>query len=217
MEPADVTLRPHSDEQSRERFLREARLASALDHPNICTIHDVGEADGRPFFAMQYVEGKTLRRLVDGRPIPLDSLLSITYQIADALSAAHDRGIVHRDIKSGNIIITPQGQAKVLDFGLATLVERPSDESNLHLTMTGQVMGTPASMSPEQARGERVDHRSDIFSFGCVLYEMGTGHIPFKGRSSADVISALLTQPHKPVVELNKEIPLRLSAVIDRV
>ena len=204
------------DGQSRERFLREARLASALDHPNICTIHDVGEAEGRPFIAMQYVEGKTLRRLIDGQPLPLNTLLSITHQIADALSAAHQRGIVHRDIKSGNIIVTPQGQAKVLDFGLATLVERSSEGSNIELTLTGQVMGTPASMSPEQARGERVDHRSDIFSFGCVLYEMGTGHTPFNGRSSADVISALLTQPHQPAVELNKKIPLRLSSVIDR-
>src|SRR5687768_4167291 len=205
-----------ADAQSRERFLREARLASALDHPNICTIHDVGEAEGRPFIAMQYVEGKTLRRLIEGRPLSLDSLLSITHQIADALLAAHERGIVHRDIKSGNIIVTPQGQVKVLDFGLARLVERPSGESDQNLTMTGQVMGTPASMSPEQARGERVDHRSDIFSFGCVLYEMATGQIPFKGRSSADVISALLTQAHTPAVALNKETPSRLSSVIDR-
>ena len=172
-----------ADGKSRERFLREARLASALDHPNICTIHDVGEAEGRPFIAMQYVAGKTLRRLIDGRPLPLDSLLSISHQIADALSAAHERGIVHRDIKSGNILVTPQGQIKVLDFGLARLAERPNEESDQNLTMTGQVMGTPASMSPEQARGERVDHRSDIFSFGCVLYEMATGQIPFKGRS----------------------------------
>ncbi|HET8781419.1 MAG TPA: protein kinase [Pyrinomonadaceae bacterium] len=205
-----------ADGQSRERFLREARLASALDHPNICTIHDVGEAEGRPFIAMQYIEGKTLRRQIDGRPLPLDSLLSITHQIAGALSAAHERGIVHRDIKSGNIIVTPQGQAKVLDFGLARLIERSSKESDQNLTMTGQVMGTPASMSPEQARGERVDHRSDIFSFGCVLYEMATGQIPFKGRSSADVISELLTQPHTPAVALNNEIQPRLSAVIDR-
>jgi serine/threonine-protein kinase len=204
------------DGQSRERFFREARLASVLDHPNICTIHDVGEAEGRPFIAMQYLEGQTLRCLIGGRPLGLDSLLSITHQIADALSAAHARGIVHRDIKSGNIIVTPQGQAKVLDFGLARLVERPDGEADMHLTKTGQVMGTPSSMSPEQARGERLDHRSDIFSFGCVLYEMATGQTPFKGRSPADVISALLTQSHVPATELNKETPSRLSAVIDR-
>jgi serine/threonine-protein kinase len=204
------------DGQYRARFVREARLASVLDHPNICTIHEVGEAEGRPFIAMQYVEGETLRSLISGRSLALDSLLSIALQVSDALSSAHERGIVHRDIRPGNIVVTPQGQAKVLDFGLARRVERAEGEADTQLTMTGQVMGTPASMSPEQARGERVDHRSDIFSFGCVLYEMATGEIPFKGRSRADVISALLTQPPTPAAELNKEIPTRLSAVIDR-
>jgi serine/threonine-protein kinase len=202
--------------ETRTRFLREARLASSLDHPNICTIHEVGEAGGRLFIAMQHVEGETLRKVIDGRPLNLDSLLSISLQVADALAAAHAQGIIHRDIKPGNIIITPRGQAKVLDFGLAKLLERAEGESETHLTMTGAVMGTPAAMSPEQARGERVDHRSDIFSFGVVLYEMATGRIPFKGRSKADVISALLKDPHPPAAELNKDIPARLSAVIDR-
>ena len=202
--------------ETRTRFLREARLASSLDHPNICTIHEVGEAGGRLFIAMQHVEGETLRKVIDGRPLNLDSLLSISLQVADALAAAHAQGIIHRDIKPGNIIITPHGQAKVLDFGLAKLLERAEGEAETHLTMTGAVMGTPAAMSPEQARGERVDHRSDIFSFGVVLYEMATGRIPFKGRSKADVISALLKDPHPPAAELNKEIPARLSAVIDR-
>ncbi len=202
--------------ETRTRFLREARLASSLDHPNICTIHEVGEAGGRLFIAMQHVEGVTLRKVIDGRPLNLDSLLSISLQVADALAAAHAQGIIHRDIKPGNIIITPHGQAKVLDFGLAKLLERAEGEAETHLTMTGAVMGTPAAMSPEQARGERVDHRSDIFSFGVVLYEMATGRIPFKGRSKADVISALLKDPHPPAAELNKEIPARLSAVIDR-
>ncbi len=204
------------DGATRMRFLREARLASALDHPNICTIHEVGEASGRLFIAMQYVEGETLRRVIDGRPLSLDSLLSIGLQVADALAAAHSQGIVHRDIKPGNIIITPRGQAKVLDFGLAKLLERVEGEAETHLTMTGAVMGTPASMSPEQARGERVDHRSDIFSFGVALYEMATGQIPFGGKSKADVISALLLKPHTTAAELNKEITARLSAVIDR-
>ncbi|MGI8567374.1 MAG: protein kinase domain-containing protein [Pyrinomonadaceae bacterium] len=204
------------DASARARFLREARLASALDHPNICTIHEVGEARGRPYIAMQYVEGETLRQLFRGRPLKLDSLLSVTLQVADALATAHEQGIIHRDIKAGNIIVTPGGRAQVLDFGLAKLLERAEGEAETHLTMTGQVMGTPASMSPEQARGQRVDHRSDIFSFGCVLYEMATGQIPFKGKSRADVISALLTQPHAPAAELNKAIPARLSAVIDR-
>lgn len=204
------------DSVSRTRFLREARLASSLDHPNICTIHEVGEAEGRPFIAMQYVEGKTLRQVIGGRPLGLDSLLSISLQVADALAAAHAQGIMHRDIKPGNIIVTPQGQAKVLDFGLAKLLEREEAEAETHLTMTGAVMGTPASMSPEQARGERADHRSDIFSFGGVIYEMATGRIPFKGKSRADVISALLKDRHTPAAEVNEEIPARLSAVIDR-
>ncbi|MCA1602999.1 MAG: protein kinase, partial [Acidobacteria bacterium] len=202
--------------ETRTRFLREARLASSLDHPNICTIHEVGEAGGRLFIAMQHVEGETLRKVIDGRPLNLDSLLSISLQVADALAAAHAQGIIHRDIKPGNIIITPHGQAKVLDFGLAKLLERAEGEAETHLTMTGAVMGTPAAMSPEQARGERVDHRSDIFSFGVVLYEMATGRIPFKGRSKADVISALLKDQHSPAVELNKETPARLSVAIGR-
>jgi eukaryotic-like serine/threonine-protein kinase len=204
------------DGATHMRFLREARLASALDHPNICTIHEVGEDAGRLFIAMQYIEGETLRQSIGGRPLGVDSLLSISLQVSDALAAAHSQGIVHRDIKPGNIMITPRGQAKVLDFGLAKLLEQVEGEAESHLTMTGAVMGTPASMSPEQARGEHVDHRSDIFSFGVVLYEMATGDIPFKGRSKADVISALLSQPHTPAAELNKEITVSLSAVIDR-
>lgn len=204
------------DSATRTRFLREARLASALDHPNICTIHEVGEAADRLFIAMQYVEGETLRRVIDGRPLSLDSLLSIGLQVADALEVAHSHGIVHRDIKPANIIITSRGQAKVLDFGLAKLLERAEGDAEMHLTMTGAVMGTPACMSPEQARGEWVDHRSDVFSFGVVLYEMATGRIPFSGRSKADVISALLSQAPTPAAELNKEIPVSLSAVIDR-
>ncbi|MFZ0064024.1 MAG: protein kinase [Pyrinomonadaceae bacterium] len=204
------------ESEQRTRFLREARLAGSLDHPNICTIHEVGEAAGHLFIAMQYVEGETLRRVISGRPLQLDSLLSISLQVADALAEAHKQGIIHRDVKAGNIIITPRGQAKVLDFGLAKLLERSEGEAETHLTMTGAVMGTPASMSPEQARGERADHRSDIFSLGGVLYEMATGHTPFIGRSKADVISALLNQPHRPAAEVNKKIPVDLSAVIDQ-
>ena len=204
------------DSEPRTRFLREARLASALDHPNICAVHEVGEADGRLFIAMQYVGGETLRRIINGRPLRLDSLLSISLQVADALADAHEAGIIHRDVKPGNIIVTPKGQAKVLDFGLAKLLEKTEGEAETHLTLTGAVMGTPAAMSPEQAMGQRVDHCSDIFSFGVVLYEMATGQIPFKGKSRADVISALLTQPHTAASELNEEIPARLSAVIDR-
>ena len=211
-------LEPHlvGDSNTRTRFLREARLASSLDHPNICTIHEVGEMEGRPFMAMQFVQGQTLRQVIGGRPLELDALLSIALQVADALAAAHMRGIIHRDIKPANIIVTARGQAKVLDFGLAKLLEQKEDEATTHLTMTGAIMGTPACMSPEQARGESVDHRTDIFSFGVVLYELATGRIPFQGRSRADVISALLNQPHVPAAELNKKIPSRLSEVIDR-
>ena len=204
------------DTEPRARFLREARLASALDHPNVCTVHEVGEDGGRLFIAMQYVEGETLRDVIGGRPLALDLLLSIGLQVAGALAAAHARGIIHRDVKAGNIIVTPEGQAKVLDFGLAKLLDTAEREAETHLTMTGAVMGTPAAMSPEQARGEHVDQRSDIFSFGVVLYEMATGQIPFKGKSKAEVVSALLKDAHISPAELNKEVPARLSALIDR-
>ncbi len=204
------------DEATHMRFLREARLASALDHPNICTVHEVGEAAGHLFITMQYVVGETLREVINGRPLGLDSLLSIGLQTADAISAAHAQGIIHRDIKPGNIIVTPRGQAKVLDFGLAKLLEGEEGEAATHLTITGAVMGTPAAMSPEQARGEHVDHRSDIFSFGVVLFEMATGQLPFKGRSTADVISALLNEQQTPAAEINKDVPARLSSAIDR-
>jgi serine/threonine protein kinase/tetratricopeptide (TPR) repeat protein len=204
------------DAQSRQRFLREARLASTLDHPNICTVHEVGEANGRPFIAMQFVEGETLKQTIGGQPMSLESLLSISLQVADGLAAAHAQGIIHRDIKTRNIIVTQRGQAKVLDFGLAKLLPAEDGGSRTEMTMSGVVLGTPASMSPEQARGERVDHRSDIFSFGVVMYEMATGHIPFDGKTSADVISALLKEAQKPAAELNSQIPARMSALIDR-
>jgi serine/threonine protein kinase len=181
--------------QSRLRFLREARLASILDHPNICTIYEVGESTGHLFIAMQYVEGQTLKRVINERPLTMDSLLSICLQVADALAAAHSRGIIHRDIKTGNIIITPQGQAKVLDFGLAKLLV-PEEGRDVDLTKTGMVMGTPSSMSPEQVRGERADHRSDIFSFGVVMYEMATGRMPFKGKTRTEVMNAVIMQPY---------------------
>ena len=206
------------DSRSHQRFLREARMASALDHPNICTIHEVGEEAGRPFIAMQFVEGVTLMRAIDGKPMPLDSLFGLSLQIADAIAAAHARGIIHRDIKAGNIMVTPDGKAKVLDFGLAKLLDQRTEEEthDAHLTMTGLVIGTPGSMSPEQARGEHVDHRSDIFSFGVVMYQMATGSAPFAGRSKVDVISAVLSQTQSPAAELNKVVPQRFSELLDR-
>jgi eukaryotic-like serine/threonine-protein kinase len=207
-----------ADPQLRARFLREAQLASVLDHPNVCTIHEVGESAGKLFIAMQYVEGFTLKKLIGSRPLKLDALVSISLQVTDALAAAHDLGIVHRDIKPGNIIVTPKGQAKVLDFGLAKLTSSRGEaqESESELTRTGLVMGTPSYMSPEQARGERVDHRSDIFSLGVVVYEMATGEMPFSGKSQAETMNAVINEPHTPLAKLNQEIPEELSAVIDR-
>lgn len=201
--------------QLRARFVREAQLASSLDHPNVCTVHEIGDAGGQPFIAMQFVEGKPLKQVIDGRPLALDSLLSLALQVADALAAAHEHGIVHRDVKSSNIIVTPRGRAKVLDFGLAKLVEEAGEMAG-DLTQTGAVMGTPAYMSPEQARGERVDHRSDLFSFGVVLYEMATGRVPFKERSQPETLHAIIHEPHTPVRALNGDAPPALAAIIDR-
>ena len=209
-----------ADARLRARFFREAQLASALDHPNVCTIHEVGQASGHLFIAMQYIEGANLKTLIDSHPMKLDALLSISLQSADALAAAHDLGIVHRDIKSDNIIITPKGQAKVLDFGLAKLADSRDrtdvSRTEPNLTRTGVVMGTPSYMSPEQARGERLDHRTDIFSLGIVIYEMATGKMPFKGRSQAETMNAVINEPHAPVTEFNKDVPGDLSGVIDR-
>ena len=212
-----------ADAQLRARFFREAQLASAFDHPNVCTIHEVGQASSFFFIAMQYVEGVNLKQLIGSRPLRLDALLSISLQAADALAAAHALGIVHRDIKSDNIIVTPKGQAKVLDFGLAKLTSgRGGDvsgaESELpsRLTRTGAVIGTPNYMSPEQARGERVDHRGDIFSLGVVIYEMASGDVPFKRRSQAETMNAVINERHTPVAGFNEEIPAELSATIDR-
>jgi serine/threonine-protein kinase len=209
-----------AEKASRQRFLREARLASALDHPNICTIYEIAEDDNQYFIAMQYIPGKTLKKLVGSKAFGFDSVLSIGLQIADALAAAHAKGIVHRDIKSSNIIITPRGQAKVLDFGLAKLLNekgRPSDSGPLNeeLTKVGSPLGTPTYMSPEQARGERVDHRSDIYSFGVVLYEMATGRLPIKGNTTIDTMHAVLHQTHKPAIEVNPGLPQAFSDLLD--
>ncbi|HSB10445.1 MAG TPA: protein kinase [Blastocatellia bacterium] len=217
--PPSLTVDP----KLRARFFREAQLASALDHPNVCTIHEVGQSSGHLFIAMQYVEGVNLKQLIDSRPLKLDALLSISLQAADALAAAHDRGIIHRDIKSNNIIITPRGQVKVLDFGLAKLMDgRGPGNGNVNsdltstLTRAGAVMGTPSYMSPEQARGEGADHRSDIFSLGVVIYEMASGDVPFKGKSHAETMNAVINEPHTHLSEFNEDLPAELSATIDR-
>jgi eukaryotic-like serine/threonine-protein kinase len=202
------------DNEIHERFMREARLAASLDHPNICTVYEVGETEGRPFIAMRHVQGKTLKDLIAGQPLALESLFSISLQVADALAAAHSRGIIHRDIKAENIMVASDGRVQVLDFGIAKLLEK--EEQDTRLTTGGRAMGTPAVMSPEQARGERVDARTDIFSFGVVIYEMATGRLPFIGKSQADIISALLKEGQTPAAKINKKITRQLSAVIGR-
>src|SRR5918911_4135934 len=208
-------------ESNLKRFEREARLASSLDHPNICTIFDLDEQDGVHFIAMQFVEGKNVRQLVAGRPLELKTTLLIGLQVADALAAAHSRGIIHRDIKSGNVMVTANGQVKVLDFGLAKLLDdTEAATTGIHrteLTEVGVPYGTATYAAPEQARGDRVDKRADIFSLGVLLYEMLTGTWPFRGKTTIDVRHAVLHDTPRPVSELRSSpIPPRLQQIIDK-
>jgi serine/threonine protein kinase/tetratricopeptide (TPR) repeat protein len=208
--------------QALERFRREARAASALNHPGICTIYDIGEQDGRAFIAMEFIDGKTLRNYIDGKALPLEELLALGIEIAEALEAAHAEGIIHRDIKPANIFVTKRGHAKVLDFGLAKLVpkgitgadaEGELSDSN---SIVGFISGTPSYMSPEQVRGDGLDQRTDIFSLGLVLYEMATGRQAFGGGTGGAIIEAVLTRPPVPVRSLNPDIPPSLGAIIDK-
>ena len=213
--PPELTVK----EANLKRFEREARLASALDHPNICTIFDLNDIGDVHFIAMQYVEGKNVRELVNGRPLDLRSALSITIQVADALAAAHARGIVHRDIKAGNVMVTPTGQVKILDFGLAKLLDS-DDLGGIHhtdLTEVGIPYGTATYAAPEQARGERVDERADIFSTGVLLYELLTGTWPFQGKTSVDVRHAVLHEDPVPLGQARPSpTPPRLQAILER-
>jgi serine/threonine protein kinase len=205
-----LTPKALGNEEEKSRFVHEAQAAAALDHPHICTIHEIDEANGQTFIAMAYIEGESLKDKIASGPLKLNESLDIAIQVAAGLQEAHDKGIVHRDIKSGNIMVTSKGQAKIMDFGLAKLT------GHVQITKTGTTMGTVAYMSPEQAQGEEVDHRSDIWSLGVVLYEMLAGQLPFRSEYQQAMVYSILNEEPEPATGLRTGMPMDLERIVNK-